>query len=348
MVFWNLERLFGAHGSAIHAALSGGGPPVLSKPQVAAKVAALGAVLGGVGQAHGKPGLVGMAEIETPELVEQVSQASGLGLVSVEGTPDDLGVKLDAINISLLYDPDRFGPPTMLRSHIIDRTFDTRDVLEVHLPELATGRSVCVLVNHWPSRLSLESADRRVSAAYYVLQLVTSVVRYSAVELWDPVARRLKLPPVRELQARAANPVVVMGDFNDEPFDHSFEVLNSTPARDEVSGDLRVSGRSPRDRYTSYASSVPRLFNPTWEVCTGERGTFYRSPRWRVYDQVLLTRGALDGWGDMAAAPHRSGPLTVGGAAIKTETRTGKPMGFDPETGQGASDHFPIVLSPRS
>jgi hypothetical protein len=345
VVFWNVERLFAAGGSAIHAALSGGAPPRLGAAEVDAKVAVLGAVLAALAEQQGKPALLGLAEVETAALVEQVAAASGLGLASVEGVvADELGFELDALDIGLLYDPDRFGPPTRLHSHIIDRTFDTRDILEVHLPELATGRSVCVLVNHWPSRLSLESADRRAGAAYYVSQIVADVVRFRASELWDPAARRLRVPPKRELERRAREPVVLMGDFNDEPFDTSFDVLRATPERDEVAGDLDVSGRGVVERYTSYAASLPRLFNPTWEVCTGQLGTFYRSPRWRVYDQVLLSSGALEPWGGLRAAPFRPATVTRGGATVSLQTPSGKPRGFDAQSGKGASDHFPIVL----
>src|SRR4051794_35764972 len=104
LVFWNLERLFEADGSAIHAALSGGAAPTLTDSEVTTKVATLGAVLAAVAQAHGRPALVGLAEVQTPELVQRVADASGLGLASVEGiVADDLGLRLDAINISLLY-----------------------------------------------------------------------------------------------------------------------------------------------------------------------------------------------------------------------------------------------------
>jgi hypothetical protein len=294
----------------------------------------------------GRPALLGLTEVETPQLVRSVADASGLGLKSVEGVVDDgLGFALEALNISLLYDPDRFEAPTRLRSHVIDRTFDTRDILEVWLPDKRTGREVCVLVNHWPSRLSLESADRRVGAAYYVRQLVADVVRFSARELWDPQARRLRVPSRKELEARAAAPVVLMGDFNDEPFDRSLDVLNSTPRRDEVDDDLNVSGRSVAARYTSYAASVPRLLNPTWELCTGDIGTYYRSPRWRVYDQILLSRGALAQWGNLRAATFQPRQVTVGGSTVSLETPSGRPRGFDSRTGRGASDHFPIVLA---
>jgi len=338
-----VQRLFAAGSSPLHAALSDGSAPQLSADTVEAKVATLGAVLATLGS---RPALVGLAEVETAKLAAQVAAASGLGIECIEGAVDDeLGFDLEALNISLLYDPDRFDPPVRLRSHIIDRTFDNRDVLEVHLPDRTTGRELCVLVNHWPSRLSLESADRRVAAGYYVRQLVADVVRFSARDLWDKDAKRLRVPPRKELKERASSPVVLMGDFNDEPFDRSLDVLNSTPERSEIEEDLKVSGRSVTARYTSYAASVPRLYNPTWELCTGGLGTYYRSPRWRVYDQILLSRGALGDWGNGRAVPLRPGQVMVDGSTISVELPSGRPRPFDENSRQGASDHFPIVVS---
>ena len=76
LVFRNVERLFAADGSSIHAALSGGTAPRSSQADVDAKVAVIGAVLAAIAEAHGPPALVGLAEVETPELVQQVAEAS--------------------------------------------------------------------------------------------------------------------------------------------------------------------------------------------------------------------------------------------------------------------------------
>jgi hypothetical protein len=153
------------------------------------------------------------------------------------------------------------------------------------------------------------------------------------------------VPRQQALEARARAPVVVLGDFNDEPFDRPFDVLNATPELAEVQEGLSVTGRSAVERYTRYAAAVPRLWNPAWALCTGDGGTYYRSPRWRTYDQILLSRGALERWGSCRALAFQAGSVTVDGKAVSTQTASGKPRGFNEETGQGASDHFPIVVA---
>ena len=139
IVFWNLERLFAA-GSHIEAALGDGSPPATTPDELSARLRVLGGVLDAIGDAHGLPALVGLAEIETAGLTTRLIRSSGLALESVEGdTADEAGVPLEGLDVTLLYDPAVFKPAVRIRSHVLDRTFDTRDVLEVDLP-LRAGR----------------------------------------------------------------------------------------------------------------------------------------------------------------------------------------------------------------
>jgi Endonuclease/Exonuclease/phosphatase family len=347
IAFWNVERLFEAD-SHIAAALGGADAQPPDAAVTTLKLRVLGAVIADFAAAHGTPALLGIAEIESTTLVRRLLTASQLGLRSIEGAvPDEMGVVLEGLDITLYYDPAVFDPPTRIRSHVLDRTFDTRDVLEVELPLRSTGTTVLVLVNHWPSRLVSESADRRVNTAYYVRQLVSERVRFQPRELWNAVTRRLVIPPRADLVARAARPVVLMGDFNDEPFDRTMEILATTAAEDEVANDLHVRGRSNRDRYTTYVASTPKLFNPYWSMCTGAAGTYYRSPRWRIYDQVMLSRGALDTFGPKDAYLHAPATVTLDARQVPMLTRFGRPLSFDAQRMTGASDHLFTALLDR-
>lgn len=344
IAFWNVERLFDAD-SHIAAALGGADSTPPDAVVTTNKLQVLGAVIADFAATHGTPALLGVAEIESVALVRRLLAATGLALKSIEGAvADEVGVSLDGLDITLLYDPAVFNAPTRIRSHVLDRTFDTRDVLEVELPLRSSGRPVLVLVNHWPSRMIAESLDRRVNAAHYVRQLVSERVRFQPRELWDSTTRRLVIPGAAALVARANRPVVVMGDFNDEPFDRPLEILSTTTDAADVLDDLKVKGRSNRQRYTTYVASTPMLYNPYWSLCTGATGTFYRSPRWRVYDQVMLSRGALDLFGRRTAYTHAPATVTVGGTAVPVVSRFGRPLSFDADRMSGASDHFLTAL----
>ena len=344
IMFWNLERLFTTN-SHIEAALEGGEAPTRTSEDLSLRLEILGAVLNAVRVSHGVPALVGLAEVETAGLIRRLIRASGLGLESVEGqAEDEAGIPLEGLDVGLLYDPTVFSPPARIRSHVLDRTFDTRDVFEVDLPLRGSDVIVKVIVCHWPSRLSLESAERRVSAGYYCRQITLDWLRYPARETWDPERRRLVLPTTAELNARGQRPLVIMGDFNDEPFDRSVEVLEATPDLPEVMVEVRRGGRSLRDRYAAYNAWTPRLWNAFWGLVGGPAGTYYRSPRWRVYDQVLVSRGAAELFGPRKALTVSPATVVVDGRQARLTSLDGYPLSFDSSKPRGASDHLPVAL----
>lgn len=352
IIFWNLERLFEAGGSPIHAVISGNQHRRISQEQIDDKINTIGAVLNRVSELIGPPVFVGFTEIQTTRLANRIARTvPNLKLTHVDGqAQDQFGAALDAINISLLYAKDLFTGVNKLRSHIVDRTFETRDILEVEL-QRGNDTPITVFVNHWPSRLAAEGASKRITAAYYLRYLIAMVVRFSLVDLWNQERQSLEIPKKNELLNRARKPVVVMGDFNDQPYDASIGILRTTLDLDSVSNDLKVRGRSRVDRFRSYIASVPYLANPFWKFTSGESGSYYRSPRWRTYDQIMFSRGLIEGQqqsihytdSDPMIFSERS-VIGGDGREVKLTNRNGKPISYDPETRNGCSDHFPIAI----
>ena len=241
----------------------------------------------------GPPLLVGFAEIENATLAQDIAKnvrSASLASVDVTGR-DDTGFALEGLDISLLFDLTFFEGVERLRSHVINRTFITRDVLECDLG-VKTGGTVSVLVNHWPSRMVGEASEQRITAAHYTRSLIASKTRFSLREMWDETISAVRVPDQAELEKRASTPVIVMGDFNDEMYDASIEVLGSTNDEGAVLDDLKVRGHSKKERFRSYSGSTPLMFNPFWRLA-GRGGSYYRSPRWRCYDQILLNRGLM-------------------------------------------------------
>lgn len=352
LVFYNVQRLFGSGGSPIQRALAGGAEDAAtSSEEIAAKIATIAAVIDRIGALAGAPLVVGLCEIETAELAQGIADAvttADLRCVDVRGD-DQTGFALDGLNISLLYAADAVADISLLRSHVIDRTFITRDVLECDLT-LAGGAPLSVLVNHWPSRLVGEAAGQRVSAAHYVRRLVAAKTRYELAEMWDADRGLLDLPTKDEMTARAQTPVVVMGDFNDEVFNESIELLGSTSDASAVEDDLRVRGRTKKERFRTYTRSAPLLYNPYW-AWVGRTGSYYRSPRWRLYDQILVGRGLVGGRGALRYVDGSGrvfGERTVmrgDGIEHTITNRGGKPIAYDHDRGRGCSDHFPVFAS---
>lgn len=353
VVFWNCSRLFGSGGSPIEHALTLDDPDARATPaQVTRKIEVMAAVLDSIAAAHGPPVLVGLAEIESSELASAIaSSVRSAHLQDVDSlAEDETRLALDGLNISLLVDTSVFPGPVRVRSHLIDRAFGTRDILEVDITVHPDRPPLSVLVNHWPSRLSSDGLAGREAAAHYAAGLVDEKVRFTLREMWDKDRAQLDIPTQDEALARARAPVLVMGDFNDEVFDSSLAILDSTPDPGPVVDDLSLRGRSDRDRFVSYRGSTPRLLNPFWRYAAGG-GSYYRSPRWRTYDQILLSRGLLEprhAWPmayvtDSARVFDSQTVELPDGSVHDVTNRGGKPIPYDLSGDRGCSDHFPVL-----
>ncbi|WP_153637702.1 hypothetical protein [Prolixibacter sp. NT017] len=161
----------------------------------------------------GKPGLIGMAEIENQSVLNDLVRTKRMAPVHYqiihEESPDYRG-----IDVALLYRPDIFKEitHTVIGIHFKDDPdYHTRDILYA---KLLSGKNdtIHVFVNHWPSRLGgLEkSQPKRVFVASVLRAQVDSITRL------NPDAK-----------------IIIMGDMNDEPENKSlFKVLQAIPGTD--------------------------------------------------------------------------------------------------------------------
>ena len=351
VISWNVDRFFGSRGSPIAYALFNGeeSSPAMEAEQVARKALTVAAAIDQVAQDSGPPLLVGLQEIENVDLADQVAAAvTSAPLVSVEHLcEDETGFALEGLDITLLVNTRAVTAVSRLWSHVTDRSFLTRDILECDM--VVGAQQVSVLVNHWPSRLVSEAASQRVAAAHYVRGLVADKTRYSLYQMWAGEFDAVVVPSQETIKRKADVPVILMGDFNDEVFSESLEILGSTSDAEAVVKDLKVRGRVRAERFRSYMGSRPLLFNPFWGLLTGS-GSYYRSPRWRFYDQILLSRGLLLPEAPLAYVPGSerifAGPTVrlPDGSTTRLANRGGKPVPFEPGK-DGCSDHFPVVVS---
>lgn len=353
IVFWNIHRMFESKGSPIDYALSDDQPPETEAKimTVREKTLTIASVLDHIAEIAGPPLLVGFAEIESAALSQNIAESvrsASLAAVDVMAR-DDLGFALEGLNLSLLFDVNYFAEVEKLRSHVIDRRFITRDILECDF-RTQSGESLSVLLNHWPSRLISEATATRITAAHYVRSLIGSKTRFSLMEMWDSNLNTIMVPDQEDLEKKASTPTLVMGDFNDEMFDLSVELLGSTYDKDAVVKDLNVRGQSRIDLFRSYRNSNTLLLNPFWAFA-GRGGSYYRSPRWRCYDQIMVSRGFL-----IETCPLRYRPDSAGifsqrevqrsdGSMIELTNRNGKPISYEPAKNRGCSDHFAVFLS---
>lgn len=172
------------------------------------------------------------------------------------------------------------------------------------------GRELIAIGNHWPSRTGgeLESEPYRITAG-------------ETLGYW--------MERIEELKGNDAA-VVVMGDFNDEPFNRSIT-------------DYALAGNS--NTKVRKAQS-PRLFNLMWPFLGQGLGTHYFDNFPNVLDQFWVSKGIVNG---------RSG-FRVVGESVRIEmfdrlassgdypapVRFGRPS--EKLNRDGFSDHYPVAM----
>jgi len=170
----------------------------------------------------------------------------------------------------LAYDPGIF---TLVEEVDLTSSFGGsrfRVAQRFELQPVEGGKSLHVLLSHWPSRLHMGANDSR--RVLYAGQLRETV---NALLTDDPAAQ-----------------IILMGDYNDEPFSES----------------MCVGLRASRDRARS-ESKADLLYNPFWRHLSSYRrdpahscadeGTYYYhsgdTTRWHTFDQMMFSHGLLTG-----------------------------------------------------
>ena len=127
--------------------------------------------------------------------------------------------------------------------------------------------------------------------------------------------------------------LVVMGDFNDEPFDRSLV-------------DYALSERVER-RVKSKRSKKPYLLNLTWHLMGKGVGTHFFGGTPGMLDQILVNRPVLRDDSpfevDMASLEILKLPEMV--ASSGSPRRFGRPSSPKTFDDAGFSDHFPIAVT---
>ena len=244
------------------------------------------------------PALVGLAEVENARVVKDLIEFKHLadcnyGYVHYNSL-DERG-----IDVALIYDKNAFE---VLHSETfsVDLTDDdgsldfTRDILLV--TGLLDGEKIHVLVNHSSSRREgvKETEHKRMA---------------SSNKLSDAIKG------LKEEDADAK--IVIIGDFNDEPFNNSVTTLVDNN----------------------------QLHNPMGTIRSFSRGTVYHDRKWNLFDQIMITKPLLDkNYSTFqfykAGIFNKDYLITSKGAYKGSPYRSWADGGFS----GGYSDHFPVYV----
>lgn len=340
VAWWNLENLFDTVDDPISRDFEFTPAAGWTEEAYAAKVANLAAA---IDELPG-PELLGVAEVEGDAVFAELLAATGnpdLRVVEDPGGTSDLR----GIDVSLAYDERRLRV-VEARSHVVYMRYRTRDIFEVVFELVDSGERLVVIVSHWPSRRigRRESEPLRIAVAENLAYLVRDHLLVDSIT-YEQLRDAGDLEPVR---AKWETPVMLLGDFNDEPSDNSVvDHLQASSELDRVTGPTNdIDGF--RAQTADYRESDAFLYNPCWRFLAPENlGSFFISStpagetfanRYQVLDQLVVSRGLLKPSGlrlDLDSVDLWRTPTVA--------TPSGRPRPFDRRTLRGTSDHLPLV-----
>lgn len=261
VAFYNVENLFSLEDDefTLYHDRTPRADAYYTKPVYEAKLKNLAKVISEVGaEVTGTtPAIVGLCEVENREVIEDlVNQKSLLssdyGIIHYH-SPDRRG-----IDVALLYKKGLFVPTntqsrelTLYRDNDPTQRIYSRDQLVVS--GLLDGDMIHFIVHHWPSRSGGEARSRpnRIKAAELNKKIIDSL------HAIDPYAK-----------------IINMGDFNDDPTNHSIKhVLQTKSKREDV--------------------NIKELFNPFEDMHRRGLGTLAWRDGWNLFDQMLVSAGLL-------------------------------------------------------
>lgn len=209
------------------------------------------------------PDMLGICEVASKEVIEdilaEIPNGAEYGIVHAD-SPDPR-----RIDVSFIYRQTALELEEA-RAYNIRKRWPTRDIMHVRF-QASNGSKLHVVGTHWPSR----TAGQYETEPFRIL--VAENCTWIVGELYK------KDPGVN---------ILVMGDFNDEPFNRSVqEYLFGIHNRQRVA--KRRGG----------ARSRPYLYNLMWCLLDDPMpGTFYWGDNpagWNMLDQMMVSKGLLTG-----------------------------------------------------
>jgi len=319
IAWWNLENLFDTFDSPVrpewlqsklNSELQGWDQQVLET-----KVTNLASIIRKMNNNTG-PDILGVCEVENTAVLELLIQAIGFA-------PNQRNYQLvhhdmndqRGIDIAFIYDANIFTFEAMF-SHVVTKRNATRDLLQANF-RTEKGNPLILIGNHWHSRISgeLETEPYRIIAAETLSYWLERIVEICGKD----------------------TPIIVMGDFNDEPFNKSIsKYAQSTHSKPKVLNSYNI-----------------RLLNLMYPLLGNGIGTFFYNNFPYMFDQFLVPKSMIKSNALIKPIKYTSSTYRVYVAFYPEMTSTGDypkpiPFGRPSKTSSynpaGYSDHFPISL----
>jgi predicted extracellular nuclease len=273
------------------------------------KVDQLATIINKMNEGKG-PDLLGICEVESRGVLDRLRRKveslsrRNYDLVHAD-TQDERG-----IDVAFLYDTTKFEvEPGKVFFHTIVKRVATREIVQVNFKSKATGNRIVLVGNHWPSRSGG--------------QLESEPFRLISGETLAYFNQR-----IQEVHGEDTS-VLIMGDFNDEPFNRSITE--------------HALGTADKDKVTR-SRTAPRLYNLMWSFAAKAQGTFYFDG-FNLLDQIMVSKGILTSEGKFGIDPNSAQILNFDEIMKNGKPRKfGRPSDSQGVDEQGYSDHYPIAV----
>ena len=255
------------------------------------------------------PDLLGVCEIQSEkvlnDIVSLLPNSADYSIVHHD-SPD-----IRMIDVGFIYRKSVLSAPKAIAYNIRKR-YPTRDILVVTFA-VNNGTTLNIVGNHWPARSGgqYESEPYRIMVAENCAWIVEQFYQK------DPDSN-----------------IIVLGDFNDEPFNRSMqEYLFAIRNRARV--QARKNSKKAR----------PYLYNLSWSLMDQPTpGTFYYSKNpagWNMLDQIMVSKGVLTGKNGLEVDEDSMEIFRP-----KRIRKGSKPKPYRKKKNKwivGFSDHFPVI-----
>lgn len=260
---------------------------------------------------EGKPlGILGICEVENTFVTTLLFQETPLKkhnyrIIHYEG--DDRR----GIDVALAYSTDKLQ---LINSEAIkvrnpnNKHFKTRDILYAKFYDRINDTIHC-FVNHWSSRYGgeKETIHLREMTALLLKTKVDSLIRIN----------------------NSIPNIIIMGDFNDTPWDNSI---------------LNILNAKPPDLF-SYNDTLINLFAD--EKSLGWEGTLKHQYKWQIFDQIIISNSLYNNSESLHYIKKSAAIFHQDFLFVDDETYGGKKLFrtyVGPKYYGGYSDHLPVYI----
>lgn len=300
--FWNVNNLFDTSlsnfGSDVEFTPSRGWNNVVKNKKIENLTSLINSLHKNTG-----PDLLGLSEVESEslltELIKKLSVNKDYAVARYISSPDIRG-----IDTALIYSR-KLLKLNSVKGYNINIRYPTRDIYVANFTVIENNADLNVLVNHWPSRAGgrFETEPLRIAVAENCAKAVEDLLKIGGNDLEKiPINMKNDKEVVATINKKWNQNVLLMGDFNDNPYDKSIlNYLHATPDRNKLLNwdeifEHPILKRWPMNKQTdkhNYLFYQGYLYNCMWPIIPD--GTIYYNDGFDLFDQFIVSRGLLNG-----------------------------------------------------